>query len=65
MARDDEPLDLLEGVSPAYLQSLHARFAADPRSVSPEWQSWLEGMERPSPDRAGRDPTGRSMTRTR
>jgi hypothetical protein len=46
MARDDEPLDLLEGVSPAYLQSLHARFAADPRSVSPEWQSWLEGMER-------------------
>ncbi|HZG46391.1 MAG TPA: 2-oxoglutarate dehydrogenase E1 component [Allosphingosinicella sp.] len=46
MARDDEPLELLEGVSPAYLQSLHARFAADPRSVSPEWQSWLEGLER-------------------
>jgi 2-oxoglutarate dehydrogenase E1 component len=46
MARDDDSSDLLEGVSPAYLQSLHARFAADPRSVSPEWQGWLEGLER-------------------
>jgi len=45
MARDDDPIDLLEGVSPAYLQSLHARFAADPRSVAPEWQKWLEGLE--------------------
>jgi 2-oxoglutarate dehydrogenase E1 component len=46
MARDDQSLELPEGVSPAYLQSLHARFAADPRSVSPEWQQWLEGLER-------------------
>ena len=46
MARDDDPSDLLEGVSPAYLQSLHARFTADPRSVAPEWQHWLEGLER-------------------
>jgi 2-oxoglutarate dehydrogenase E1 component len=46
MARDDDSAELLEGVSPAYLQSLHARFVADPRSVDPRWQHWFEGLDR-------------------
>jgi 2-oxoglutarate dehydrogenase E1 component len=45
MARDDDVTALLEGVSPAYLQSLHARYAADPNSVDPAWRRWLEGLE--------------------
>jgi len=45
MARDDDPTDLLEGVSPAYLETLHARYADDPRSVDPAWQRWFEGLE--------------------
>jgi 2-oxoglutarate dehydrogenase E1 component len=46
MARDDDNSDLLEGVSPAYLQALHARYAADPAAVDPQWQRWFEGIER-------------------
>jgi 2-oxoglutarate dehydrogenase E1 component len=46
MARDDDSPELLEGVSPAYLQSLHARYSADAGSVGPEWQRWFEGLER-------------------
>ncbi len=46
MARDADSTDLLEGVSPSYLQSLQARFAADPRSVGAEWHDLLNGLER-------------------
>jgi 2-oxoglutarate dehydrogenase E1 component len=43
MAREDDSGHMLEGVSPAYLQSLYARYAADPASVPPHWQRWFEG----------------------
>ena len=43
MAREDDGVDMLEGVSPAYLQSLYARYSSDPSSVEPQWQRWFEG----------------------
>ncbi len=43
MAREDDGVDLLEGVSPAYLQSLYARYSSDPASVDPQWQRWFDG----------------------
>lgn len=43
MAREDDGVDMLEGVSPAYLQSLYARYSSDPGSVEPHWQRWFEG----------------------
>ena len=43
MAREDDDVHMLEGVSPAYLQSLYARYSSDPASVEPHWQRWFEG----------------------
>ena len=58
MARDDDSTRLLEGVSPAYLQSLHARYAPI-RQRRADWQRWFE-RRAASRARAGRAPTGRS-----
>jgi 2-oxoglutarate dehydrogenase E1 component len=65
MARDDDSPELLEGVSPDYLQSLYAHYAADPRGVDPQWQRWFSGLEQtvsgPSWARPNWPPQGTDM----
>ncbi|WP_404374018.1 2-oxoglutarate dehydrogenase E1 component [Sphingomonas sp. MMS24-J45] len=37
--------DVAGGVSPAFIETLYARFKASPESVEPSWRSWFEGLE--------------------
>ncbi|BCA60438.1 2-oxoglutarate dehydrogenase E1 component [Sphingomonas sp. HMP6] len=37
--------DVVGGVSPAFIETLYARFKASPESVEPSWRSWFEGLE--------------------
>ncbi len=37
--------DVAGGVSPAFIETLYARFKASPDSVEPSWRSWFEGLE--------------------
>ena len=37
--------DVAGSVSPAFIESLYARFKASPDSVEPSWRSWFEGLE--------------------
>ena len=37
--------DIAGGVSPAFIESLYARFKDSPDSVEPAWRSWFEGLE--------------------
>jgi 2-oxoglutarate dehydrogenase E1 component len=46
MAREDAGVpEMLEGVSPSYVQSLYRRYSENPSSVEPEWQKLLSGFE--------------------
>ncbi len=46
MARDEAGgPDMLEGVSPSYVQSLYRLWSKDPDSIDPAWQLWFEGLE--------------------
>ncbi|WP_203310654.1 2-oxoglutarate dehydrogenase E1 component [Sphingomonas beigongshangi] len=38
--------DIAQGVSPAFIEALYARFQADPTSVESGWQTFFEGLER-------------------
>ncbi|WP_353204677.1 2-oxoglutarate dehydrogenase E1 component [Sphingomonas sp.] len=37
--------DVAGGVSPAFIETLYARFKASPDSVESSWRSWFEGLE--------------------
>ncbi|WP_448657519.1 2-oxoglutarate dehydrogenase E1 component [Sphingomonas sp. CJ99] len=37
--------DAVAGVSPAFVESLYARYRQDPASVEPGWQAWFDGLE--------------------
>ena len=37
--------DIAGGVSPAFIETLYARFKESPESVEPQWRSWFEGLE--------------------
>ncbi|UIJ45947.1 2-oxoglutarate dehydrogenase E1 component [Sphingomonas cannabina] len=37
--------EIAGGVSPAFVETLYARFKADPNSVEPGWRQWFEGLE--------------------
>ncbi|KQS04109.1 2-oxoglutarate dehydrogenase subunit E1 [Sphingomonas sp. Leaf357] len=37
--------DIAGGVSPAFIETLYARFKDSPESVEPAWRSWFEGLE--------------------
>jgi len=37
--------DIAGGVSPAFIETLYARFKESPESVEPAWRSWFEGLE--------------------
>ncbi|MGK6319173.1 2-oxoglutarate dehydrogenase E1 component [Sphingomonas sp. DT-204] len=37
--------EIAGGVSPAFVETLYARFKADPSSVEPGWRQWFEGLE--------------------
>ena len=37
--------DIAAGVSPAFVDSLYARFKADPASVEAGWRGFFEGLE--------------------
>ncbi|HWK37097.1 2-oxoglutarate dehydrogenase E1 component [Sphingomonas sp.] len=37
--------EIAGGVSPAFVETLYARFKADPNSVEPGWRGWFEGLE--------------------
>jgi 2-oxoglutarate dehydrogenase E1 component len=37
--------DAVAGVSPAFVESLYAKYRQDPGSVEPGWQAWFEGLE--------------------
>lgn len=36
----------IEGVSPAFVEGLYARYSADANSVDPSWRQYFEGLER-------------------
>src|SRR3546814_16211907 len=38
----------IEGVSPAFIEGLYARYSADPNSVDASWRQFFEGMEQAS-----------------
>ncbi|MBI0476497.1 2-oxoglutarate dehydrogenase E1 component [Sphingomonas sp. MA1305] len=38
--------DIAQGVSPAFIEALYAKFQADPASVEGGWQTFFEGLER-------------------
>lgn len=37
--------EIAGGVSPAFIETLYARFKESPDSVEPQWRSWFEGLE--------------------
>ncbi|MFC3581617.1 2-oxoglutarate dehydrogenase E1 component [Sphingomonas hylomeconis] len=37
--------DFAGGVSPAFIETLYARFKDSPESVEPGWRTWFEGLE--------------------
>src|SRR3954470_6548960 len=37
--------DIAGGVSPAFIETLYARYKVSPDSVEPSWRSWFEGLE--------------------
>jgi len=37
--------DIAGGVSPAFIESLYARYRLSPDSVEPSWRAWFEGLE--------------------
>ena len=37
--------DIAGGVSPAFVETLYAKWKADPASVEPGWRQWFEGLE--------------------
>ncbi len=37
--------DIAGGVSPAFVETLYAKFKADPASVEPGWREWFDGLE--------------------
>ena len=37
--------EIAGGVSPAFVETLYARFKADPSSVEPGWRDWFDGLE--------------------
>src|SRR5882724_2915612 len=37
--------EIAGGVSPAFIETLYARFRNAPDSVEPGWRSWFEGLE--------------------
>ena len=49
--------EIAGGVSPAFVETLYARFKADPNSVEPGWRAWFDGLDAavggPSWGRAG------------
>src|SRR3546814_2298415 len=38
----------IEGVSPAFIEGLYARYSADPNSVDASWRQFFEGLEKAS-----------------
>ena len=37
--------DIAQGVSPAFIEALYAKFGTDPGSVEPGWRTFFEGLE--------------------
>ncbi|GAA0314141.1 2-oxoglutarate dehydrogenase E1 component [Sphingomonas oligophenolica] len=37
--------EIAGGVSPAFIETLYARYKVSPDSVEPSWRSWFEGLE--------------------
>ncbi|PKP90773.1 MAG: 2-oxoglutarate dehydrogenase E1 component, partial [Alphaproteobacteria bacterium HGW-Alphaproteobacteria-16] len=37
--------EIAGGVSPAFVETLYAKFKADPSSVEPGWRQWFDGLE--------------------
>ena len=47
--------EIAGGVSPAFVETLYARFKASPDSVEPAWRGFFEGLEGAARARAGRN----------
>ncbi|WP_066483057.1 MULTISPECIES: 2-oxoglutarate dehydrogenase E1 component [unclassified Sphingomonas] len=45
MGYEGQDFDAAAGVSPAFIESLYAKYRQDPGSVEPGWQAWFDGLE--------------------
>ena len=37
--------DAVAGLSPAFVESLYAKYKADPGAIDPSWRQWFDGLD--------------------